>query len=34
VWDVPGVGHNGDKMLTSACGLQALFDLSGCDAVK
>jgi pimeloyl-ACP methyl ester carboxylesterase len=34
VWDVPGVGHNGDKMLTSACGLAALFDLPGCAAVK
>jgi pimeloyl-ACP methyl ester carboxylesterase len=30
VWDVPGVAHNGDKMLTSACGLQALFDVPGC----
>jgi pimeloyl-ACP methyl ester carboxylesterase len=34
VWDVPGVGHNGDKMLTSACGLAALFDLPGCAATK
>jgi len=34
VWDVPGVGHNGDKMLTSACGLAALFDLAGCAAAK
>jgi len=32
LWDVPGVGHNGDKMLTSACGLQALFDMPGCQA--
>ena len=32
VWDVAGVGHDGDKMLTSACGLHALFDLPGCDA--
>jgi pimeloyl-ACP methyl ester carboxylesterase len=31
LWDVPGVGHDGDKMLTSPCGLKALFDLSGCD---
>jgi hypothetical protein len=23
---VPGVGHNGDRMLGSACGLAALFD--------
>jgi pimeloyl-ACP methyl ester carboxylesterase len=28
--DVPGVGHNGDRMLTSACGLAALFDMPGC----
>ncbi len=32
LWDVEGVGHDGDKMLTSACGLQALFDLPGCSA--
>lgn len=32
LWDVPGVGHNGDKMLTSPCGLAALFDLPGCAA--
>ena len=32
VWDVPGVGHNGDKMLTSPCGMQALFDVPGCAA--
>jgi pimeloyl-ACP methyl ester carboxylesterase len=32
VWDVPDVGHNGDKMLTSPCGLKALFDLAGCQA--
>jgi pimeloyl-ACP methyl ester carboxylesterase len=32
LWDVPGVGHNGDRMLTSACGLQALFDMPGCQA--
>ncbi|HEY1637843.1 MAG TPA: alpha/beta hydrolase [Rhizomicrobium sp.] len=31
LWDVLGVGHNGDKMLTSACGLKALFDLPGCE---
>jgi pimeloyl-ACP methyl ester carboxylesterase len=31
VWDVKGVGHDGDKMLTSSCGLKALFDLPGCD---
>jgi pimeloyl-ACP methyl ester carboxylesterase len=32
VWDVQGVGHDGDKMLTSSCGLKALFDLPGCEA--
>ncbi len=31
VWDVPGVGHDGDRMLTSPCGLAALFDRTGCD---
>lgn len=29
-WDVPGVGHDGDKMFTSACGMAALFDVPGC----
>jgi len=28
--DVPGVGHDGDKMLGSPCGLKALFDRPGC----
>jgi len=28
--DVPGVGHDGDGMFTSACGLTALFDVPGC----
>jgi pimeloyl-ACP methyl ester carboxylesterase len=32
LWDVPGVGHDGDRMLTSLCGLKALFDLPGCEA--
>jgi pimeloyl-ACP methyl ester carboxylesterase len=32
LFDVAGVGHDGDKMLTSPCGLHALFDLPGCDA--
>jgi pimeloyl-ACP methyl ester carboxylesterase len=32
LWDVVGVGHDGDKMLTSSCGLAALFDLPGCAA--
>ncbi|HET8995999.1 MAG TPA: hypothetical protein VFN42_04965, partial [Acetobacteraceae bacterium] len=27
---VPGVGHNARRMLTSACGLAALFDRPGC----
>ena len=27
---IPGVGHEGDRMLTSACGLAALFDRPGC----
>lgn len=27
---VEGVGHDGDRMLTSACGLAALFDQPGC----
>jgi pimeloyl-ACP methyl ester carboxylesterase len=30
VWDVEGVGHDGDRMLTSPCGLAALFDQPGC----
>jgi pimeloyl-ACP methyl ester carboxylesterase len=34
VWDVPGVAHNGRKMLTSPCGLKALFDLPGCGAAQ
>ena len=29
---VDGVGHDGDAMLTSACGLAALFDAPGCEA--
>ena len=29
---VQGVGHDGDKMLTSACGLADLFDKPGCRA--
>jgi hypothetical protein len=27
---IPGVGHDGYRMLTSACGLAALFDQPGC----
>jgi pimeloyl-ACP methyl ester carboxylesterase len=34
VWDVDGVGHDGDKMLTSKCGLAALFDSPGCGAER
>jgi pimeloyl-ACP methyl ester carboxylesterase len=30
VLDVPGVTHSARKMLTSPCGLTALFDLPGC----
>lgn len=30
LWFVPGVEHDGDKMLNSACGLAALFDLGSC----
>ena len=30
LWEVPGVEHDGDKMLTSPCGLAALFDRPGC----
>jgi pimeloyl-ACP methyl ester carboxylesterase len=32
LFDVAGVGHDGDKMLTSKCGLAALFDLPDCTA--
>jgi hypothetical protein len=32
VWDVPGVAHRGGRMLTSPCGLKALFDAPGCEA--
>jgi pimeloyl-ACP methyl ester carboxylesterase len=32
LWDVNGIGHDGDKMLISPCGLAALFDLPGCAA--
>ena len=34
VWDVAGVGHDGDRMLTSKCGLAALFDSPGCGAER
>ena len=30
LWEVPGVGHDGGRMLGSACGLAALFDTPGC----
>lgn len=30
LWFVPGVEHDGDKMLNSPCGLAALFDLGTC----
>jgi pimeloyl-ACP methyl ester carboxylesterase len=32
LFDVAGVGHDADKMLTSTCGLAALFDLPDCTA--
>jgi hypothetical protein len=28
--DIPGVGHNGDRMLASACGLQAVYGAGDC----
>jgi hypothetical protein len=31
---VPGIGHEGGKMLTSPCGLTALFDIPGCSAAR
>ncbi|WP_247465612.1 hypothetical protein [Bradyrhizobium sp. 137] len=34
ILDVPGVGHDGEKMLTSRCGLAALFDSAGCGAER
>jgi pimeloyl-ACP methyl ester carboxylesterase len=30
LWYVPGVEHDGDKMLNSTCGLAALFDSGSC----
>ena len=32
LWEVSGVGHEGDRMLTSPCGLAALFERPGCKA--
>jgi len=32
LWEVPGVGYDGDKMLTSPWGLKARFDVPGCRA--
>jgi pimeloyl-ACP methyl ester carboxylesterase len=34
VWDVPGIGHHGEKMFNSPCGLQALYDVPGCAAAQ
>jgi pimeloyl-ACP methyl ester carboxylesterase len=34
IFDVAGVGHDGDKMLSSKCGLAALFDSPGCGAER
>jgi len=30
LYEIANVGHDGDKMFTSACGLMALFDMAGC----
>jgi hypothetical protein len=30
LWAVPGVDHDGDRMLNSPCGLAALFDTGAC----
>jgi pimeloyl-ACP methyl ester carboxylesterase len=30
LYEIQGVGHDGDKMFTSSCGLTALFDVPGC----
>jgi hypothetical protein len=30
LYEIASVGHDGDKMFTSACGLTALFDTPGC----
>jgi pimeloyl-ACP methyl ester carboxylesterase len=30
LYEIANVGHDGDKMFTSACGLTALFDTAGC----
>lgn len=30
LWLIPGVGHDGDLMLTSVCGLAAIFDVNAC----
>ena len=30
LWDVEGVGHDGDKMFNSPCGLAAIFDVGSC----
>jgi len=30
LYEIQGVGHDGDRMFTSACGLKALFDMAGC----
>ena len=29
--EVPGVGHEAERMFNSACGRAALFDAAGCD---
>jgi len=34
LWEIEGVGHDGDAVLTSVCGLAALFDVPGCGAAR
>jgi hypothetical protein len=34
VLEVPGVGHSSSHMYASACGMAALFDKEGCEAMK
>jgi pimeloyl-ACP methyl ester carboxylesterase len=33
LWLVPGVDHDGARMLESGCGLSALFDAGGCETI-
>jgi hypothetical protein len=34
VLEVPGVGHSSSRMYPSTCGMAALFDREGCDAMR